>query len=360
MKDYSNIEYVSLYCNGQTVSDVCPQELKDDWEHLNQKFRSFFKSFYNAKIDLETNCFYEMIPMSFLLEYFETKVKIIKHVAKNYDRPKNYEFLCDLMKVCHDIQKRKLNIDTTCLNINIANPLVKKAKLKFDNINPYIKYDIFGTKTGRLSTVSNYFPILQLDKQYRKVLKPNNDWFLELDYNGAELRTILALAGKDQPQVDIHDWNIQNIFDNKLDREEAKKNIFAWLYGDVDNKKAEEIYGKEYIRNKYWNGEKVVTYYEREIESDKHHSISYINQSTFSDLFLRQMIKINKMLNNAKSYISFCVHDSIVIDLSHEDRYLIPNIMKMFSNTEFGNFVVNAKLGKNYGELKKFNIDLTI
>ena len=30
MKDYTNIEYVSLYCEGKSITDVCPDELKDD------------------------------------------------------------------------------------------------------------------------------------------------------------------------------------------------------------------------------------------------------------------------------------------------------------------------------------------
>ncbi|MFM7851417.1 MAG: hypothetical protein ACKO96_05720, partial [Flammeovirgaceae bacterium] len=105
----------------------------------------------------------------------------------------------------------------------VANPAVKRAKVKYDNVSPYIKYDIFGTKTGRLSTIPRSFPVHQLDKEFRNVLKPTNDWFLELDFNGAELRTFLALAGKPQPKVDIHDWNVENIFNGSIDREEGKK-----------------------------------------------------------------------------------------------------------------------------------------
>jgi len=360
MKDYTNIEYVSLYCEGKSITDVCPDELKDDWNHLNQKFRSFFKAFHTAKIDLEKNCYYDMVPMTFLLDYFELKVKIIKHVAKTYPRPNNYDHLCEVMKVCHDVSKKKLNVDTSVLNLKIANPLVKKAKVKYDNVAPYIRYDIFGTKTGRLSTISRSFPIHQLDKEYRNILSPNNDWFVELDFNGAELRTFLALAGKPQPQVDIHDWNIDNIFNRGIDRESAKKKIFAWLYGEVENKKAEEIYNKELVRSKYWDGSKVKTYWGREIEADKHHSLSYIVQSTFADLVLKQMVKVHKLLEGKKSYIAFCVHDNIVIDLADDEKYLLPEIMKAFADTEFGKFLVNVKAGSNYGEMKKLNIKQTI
>jgi len=82
LKDYSDIQYVSLYCEGKTITEVCPDYLRNDWTKLNERFKAFFKSFHTAKINLEENCFYDMVPMSFLIDYFDTKVKIIEHVVK--------------------------------------------------------------------------------------------------------------------------------------------------------------------------------------------------------------------------------------------------------------------------------------
>lgn len=360
LKEYSNVEYASLFCEGKTISEVCPEHLKQDWTYLNERFKSFFKSFHIAKINLEENCFYDMVPMSFLHDYFSVKVKIIEHVVKTFTKPSNYDYLCEVMKVCDTIAKQKLNIDTSVLNLKIADPMVKRAKIKYENLSPYIKYDIFGTKTGRLSTMPRSFPIHQLDKEYRNVIKPTNDWFLELDFNGAELRTFLALAGKEQPKVDIHDWNIENIFNAGMDREEGKKKIFAWLYGDIDNKKAEEIYNKELVRRKYWDGSKVTTYWGREIEADRHHSLSYIVQSTFADLVLKQMVMVAKLLEGSKSFIAFTIHDNIIVDLADDEKHLLPKIVEVFSDTEFGKFLVNIKAGPNFGEMKKINYKQTI
>jgi len=183
---------------------------------------------------------------------------------------------------------------------------------------------------------------------------------LELDFNGAELRTFLALAGKEQPKVDIHDWNIENIFNGGMDREEGKKKIFAWLYGDIDNKKAEEIYNKELVRSKYWDGSKVTTYWGREIEADRHHSLSYIVQSTFADLVLKQMVKVAKLLEGYKSFIAFTIHDNIIVDLADDEKHLLPKIVDVFSATEFGKFLVNIKAGSNFGEMKKISYKQTI
>ena len=68
------------------------------------------------------------------------------------------------------------------------------------------------------------------------------------------------------------------------------------------------------------------------------------------------MIKIDKFLENYKSHIAFCVHDSIVLDMSDDEKYLIPEIKKMFSDTDLGNFKTSVKAGKNFGKL--YNLKL--
>jgi len=46
--------------------------------------------------------------------------------------------------------------------------------------------------------------------------------------------------------------------------------------------------------------------------------------------------------------------------LADDEKYLLPEIMKAFADTEFGKFLVNVKAGSNYGEMKKLNIKQTI
>ena len=68
------------------------------------------------------------------------------------------------------------------------------------------------------------------------------------------------------------------------------------------------------------------------------------------------MNKIYKMLEDRKSFIAFFVHDSLIIDLSKEEKRLILPIVEKFSNTSLGKYKVNIALGKNYGEMKKLCI----
>jgi hypothetical protein len=338
-------EYAYLYCQNE-INKFCPDSSKYDWKLVNDKMKAYFKSFSNAKINLDDNCIFDMIPNKFLMTYYEVKTKIVEHILDTVPKPKDYDYLVKLSEVLWDIKNRPLNVVLDGVED-------KKIIQKYSNISKVINYDIFGTKTGRLSTHKRSFPIMQMDKNHRSIIHPTNDWFVELDYNGAELRTFLALAGKPQPKEDIHDWNNQNIFDNKKTRDEAKVSFLAWLYGDTKNEKAEVIYDKEEVINKFWDGSTVTTFYGLQIPADHHHALSYIIQSTFGQLALRQMIKVFEFLKGRKSFIAFTIHDNIIIDLAEEDKKDLNKIMKIYSDTDLGMFKVNVKAGSNYGEMRK-------
>ena len=220
---------------------------------------------------------------------------------------------------------------------------------------------MFGTITGRLTTKKDSFPILTLDKNYRKIIKPQNDWFIELDFNAAELRCLLALNNQKQPEEDIHDWHgfiLNRLSDKNLDRNDIKRKIFGWLYGPANVSlgipQIERYYNKQQALQKYWNGEEVVNHFGRKIKADEFHALNAIIQSTTSDTFLRRAIATNKLLEGKKSFTMGLIHDSMVIDFAREDKDLLENLSKEFGNTDLGIFKVNTSLGTNFGNMRKF------
>jgi hypothetical protein len=68
---------------------------------------------------------------------------------------------------------------------------------------------------------------------------------------------------------------------------------------------------------------------------------------------LRQAIKIDEFLKEYKSFISFTVHDSIIVDILKEEASLVPKLIELFADTELGFFKVNASFGSDFGNLRE-------
>ena len=186
------------------------------------------------------------------------------------------------------------------------------------------------------------------------MITPNNGVFIEFDYNAFELRVLTALLGREQPKGDIHDWNIKNIFKDGTSRSEAKQRIFAWLYNPNSNDKLlSEKYDREGLLKKYFSDGKIVTDFDREIEADDYHALNYLIQSTASDLFLEQVHKVFKILedNDAKSYVSMLIHDSMILDFDRMDYKLLNQIKDAFKQTRYGDFKLNIQVGRTLGDL---------
>ena len=352
--DRDDVEYAYLY-TGKELEVVCPDHLKPKWDRSWKKMKAFLNSFREAKIDLNDNCLYDMVPEKFLLEFFDVKCRIVDHILDTYEKPKDYEYQLELHKLLDKIKRQPLLFSGKDLQSRISESNVRRFVDSLANWKS-IEYKQFGTKTGRLSGTKRSFPILTMDKSLRCALKPRNGFFVEFDYNAAELRTFFALSGWEQPEDDIHEWNIKNAFDGKVTREQAKKEIFAWLYNPSDTRTFGQFYDRKAVLDKYWDGVHVVNPYGRKIESDHHHALSYLVQSTTSDLVLRKAIEIAKLVEDKKTNLAFTVHDSIVLDLPIEEKEVIKQVAQIFGDTKFGRFKVSVTAGKDYGNMETLNL----
>lgn len=348
-----NITYAYIFANGKNLDEVCPENLNERWRMVKNKLKAFHNSFVEAKVDLEQNCFFDLVPQQFLLELCEMKCQIIDHCVNTMKKPDNYDLLLKTERIISEISEQNLNLDVSLLKEQMYDVRARNLLEKIKKTNK-INYNLFGSKTGRLTTKKNTFPILNLDTKFRNIINPINDIFLELDYNSAEARVLFGLNGKDQPKEDIHIWNARRF---SITREQAKKEFFSWLYGSkqVDSKKYENLFDLNNVLNKFYDGKRIKNPYGRKIECDDFHKLNYLIQSTTNDLVFEQMDKIHKSLKHKKSFISFVVHDSIVIDLDKQDRQLVSDLVDIFSNTRFGKFPVNVSVGKNYGSMRKLN-----
>jgi len=347
------VEYARLYCGGLTLGEVCPDELAPEWEFVSNRLKAYLRSFIEGRVSLDENCFFDLVPQRFLMQYCDIKNCISQVVFDTHEKPENYQFLADLQELVGELSDRSLNLNIG--DLDRASPRsLRLWKRVTRNPDQRIRYNIFGTRTGRLGVESSSFPILNLDKRHRQIIKPVNDYLVEFDYNAAELRVLLSLLGKDQPAEDIHEWNLKNVYRGIGNRETSKERIFAWLYNPQST---DYLSGRLYERGKvlheYWDGSQVKTPFHRTIEADEKHALNYLIQSTTADLVLRQMIAMNQILKGKKSFISFCLHDSVVVDLSEEDKPMVGELLGMFSDTNLGKMRVNLRAGTNYGDMKE-------
>ena len=352
------IEYAWLYCGGKDLQGACPEHLKEELTEVQKTFKAYLKSFEIAKINLRDNCFFDLVPSDFLMEFCEVRNKVTQHVFETHARPKNYDHLDQAYKLLHDIRYQKLNINVDgCRHLMMTTSDREDLKTLVNKRPHYIDYNLFGTVTGRLTTNRTSNPILTMKSKFRSLIKPTNSWFMSLDYNGAEIRTFLGLSGHNQPEEDIHRWNMTHLYGGSpIDREEAKVRFFSSFYNPEDNSLNESVYNRKLVLDKHFDGESVNTIFGRTIKVDRRRAFNYVIQSTTADLTIDRAIALNKMLRGCKSKVSFIIHDEIVLDIHAEDRYKIPELKEVFQNTKLGNFRANVKAGKSYGEMKRIKL----
>ncbi len=330
LSEMSGVDYAMLYGDG-TVESVCPPYLQDAWQVAYSRLSSIIKSAIHARCDLESTCVYDYVPQNFLLKFLSVKSAIISHTFDSIEKPDHY----DALKRAH-ILTEEMNS-----NLNIFGD--KKGRTN---------YGIFGTKTGRLSNKKSTIPILTMKKEERTLLKPSNDLFVEFDFNAAELRTLLALSGKKQPQIDLHAWNVQQVSPH-LSRDDMKKRIFAWLYNpEARDHVLERLYNRDWVKSNYWDGKTVKTPFLRKIETDDRRALNYIVQSTSSDVCIEQVFKLRDLFQNKRTKVCYLLHDSVILDFAKEDRHLFLEARDAFAETRFGKYVVNSSIGKNFGNMR--------
>jgi hypothetical protein len=345
-------QYAWLYANGAPLAQCCPEEHAEELAATERKLRAYMKTFKVAKVNLNDHCIFDLVPHDFLKRFCEVKTRITEHVFETHEKPDNYQHLCDVEKLLYKIRYNKLNLSAEgCRHLMLSTVERNKAQELVKNY-PYIDYNLFGTVTGRLTTRPGSFPVLTVKKEFRKLLRPHNDLFVALDYNGAEVRMFVELAGEEQPDYDIHDWNVRNVFANTLTRDEAKIEFFGWLYNSLEHQDLGEIYDKKKILDKWYDGEYIITPYQRKIAVDDFRALNYLIQSSTADRVLAKAVIIDKMLEERKSFVSHILHDEIVIDFDNEDRDIIMQIKQTFED----GFLSSMKAGKNYFELKELNL----
>jgi hypothetical protein len=348
-----DVTLAKIIAEGKTIQDACPDHLKERLEARERKIKAHIKSFMSAKVSLSDVCFYNLIPQKDIEHYYNLLNEITEWTINNNPKPQNYRLMHNINIMCKEIAKQEIrfNKGKWKQHAKTDQKAMYLVKSHWEG-KSFVDYNPWGTVTGRLGLNQGSFPILNLKTSLKDIIEPKWDCFVELDFNGAELRTLLHLSGHPQPTGDIHDWNQINIFNNNIERDAAKKQIFAWLYNPTSKAVDTDYYDKKKVLSKFYKEGVVSTPFGRRIPSDDFHALNYLIQSTSSDNFLDRASAIQRYCKGLRTNVAFLVHDSIVLDVPLEEKNRIKEIVEIFENTKLGKFKVNINVGKNLGELK--------
>ena len=211
--DDEKFRYLYLSLKEDDLSPYCSSP--ELFISYRNKMEAHKKAAMSAKVSLQDECFFDILPEHQLTKWFSIRQQALENLYKATNKQEDYDIL------------HKAHVLTT--NISQQN-------IKFGKQTGRVLYDIFGSATGRLTTKRGSVPVLTLKKEQRELLKPQNDAFVELDLNAAEIRMLMALSGREQPSGDIHEWVVANVYGGAIERSKAKIELFAWLYNPSSSK----------------------------------------------------------------------------------------------------------------------------
>lgn len=348
------VTYAKILAGGKNLIDTAPPEMMERWKFLEDRYKNVLRSLFQSKVDLSVGCIYDYFPEWLLLEYYSARNQIIQSVIDivgGFDQS-YHDHVVRSWALANKIRRQPLNFDTEALAA-IGN---KTCRSVLAGKRQNIRFNIFGSVTGRWTTDKWSFPIHNWPEKHRHVLKPRNDYFVELDYNSAELRTFFALSGREQPQMDIHRWNIENVFsDRSTPRSDAKRRMFAWFYGQKDDPELEKTYQRKKLLKKYSNRD-IINPYGRKLRPERKDILNYLLQSTTSDVVLEKAAELDNSLSGMKSNIAFLMHDAAIIDCPASEIPQIGELARQFRRTRLGDWRIGVRIGTNYRDMRKIDV----
>lgn len=313
-----------LLAECQDIANCAPEKLREKHAEISAKIRTSLQTFKTVGMSTKGHALTDTVPKWQLLELGSVSSDIVDHVCDTTPKQPYYQNLLDINRVIYDIAGRPVRFEAG-------------ERQGYIPEVGYLRYKMFNSKTCRLTTGKDSFP-MNLQKELRKFIIPENDSFIEIDVNGMDIRIFIALLGHEQPKEDIHVFN-QEIL-GVTDRNEAKGKFFSWFYDPSKrNKKLENFYDRTILLDRYGDSEyNLLTPFQKRLPSDDFHWLNHLVQTTASLTFWEQSAKVFEMLRDRSTYIKLLNHDSILLDYSNTDADIVDAIADTFSSTRFGTF----------------------
>jgi hypothetical protein len=322
-----------------------------DIKSLDNACISYYYSKHNALPNV--NC---LIPISKHYEMCETIFNMVSPIIKQYTLS-NTTFQFNNFRtsnVFYNIEKNGIKVDKNCFieyyNGKLTNPQFNLSRSKI-----YTQYNL-NTTTSRPSNTFNSinFAALNKDNSERMCYRPENDKFIEIDFQGYHPRLIGELIGFDFPK----DKNTYDVLGELLgvSRQEAKELTFKQLYGGVWSEYQSKPFFKDVIKytddvwDTYQYGGSIKCdnkIFINDAEMTRSKLFNYIVQSKETSTNVQLLELVFDLLKDKKTKLVLYTYDAFLFDYSNEDKGLIQEIINILD------YPVSVKQGKTYHGLEK-------
>ena len=317
-------------------------------QHTTQAHAWYYRKFPYTKVN-------KMIPIGKHLERCNSKYNEIigfPHVINTYFDDK-------LLPALYRLEKNALKFNSKFDEYFTTK--CKKFSIKENHIygwyNPY-------TTTGR--PVNNFnginFVGLKHDNGERDCFEPDNDFFVEMDYDGYHPRLIGDIVGY-RFHGNVHNELAQIYFKSKeiTDEQykESKTLTFRQIYGGIDKANLHHPFFRKTqqfidIIWEEFNRKGKITCGGYEIKKKDHPKIhsqklfNYYIQATETYTNIEKINEVQQYLGNKKTKLVLYIYDAFIFDFSKEDhKQVLLDLHAILSDK----FPVKLKTGEHYGAL---------
>jgi hypothetical protein len=322
-----------------------------DIKSLDNACISYYYSKHNALSNV--NC---LIPISKHYEMCETIFNMALPIIKQYTlSDTTFQFNnFRTANVFYNIETNGIKVDKNCF-IDYYQGKLTNPQFSLNRSKIYTQYNLY-TTTSRPSNTFNSinFAALHKDDGERACFKPENDKFVELDFQGYHPRLIGEMIGFDFPK----DKNTYEYLGGILgvSQQEAKELTFKQLYGGVWSEYQSKPFFEKVLSytddmwDTYQYGKRLVTenkIFMPDANMTKSKLFNYIVQSKETSTNIQLLELVFNLLEGKKTKLVLYTYDAFLFDYSKEDGNLIQEIINILD------YPVNIKQGKTYHGLEK-------
>jgi len=286
-----------------------------------------------------------LIPITKLYEKCELIYESIENFLNNIEIPEGFEFYNKIAtNVFYLIEQSGLGIYYEPFNkiFKPRNPIFNTIDNKV-----YTSYNLYNATSRPTNTFNSVnFAAIPKTNEHRKCFKPQNDFFVEFDFDGYHLRLLAEQLNYPLTQESAHKQLAKHYFgkdkitDDEYNR--AKQINFQAIYGKIpDEHKDLKIFKEiqDYIDN-MWNSFEKGNYvsnpqsgkqFTKELkEMHPAKLMNYMMQSLETSNNITILKDVLEYLKNKNTFIALYTYDAILFDFSKEDKVeVLENIQRI-------------------------------